>query len=84
MISSKTRLRLASLILICSLFGMLGCGTRTIFVQPGTVAVTTGWTKGVSVAVPDAKGELTPSVADLPPGTMIQVPQVPKQEGKGK
>jgi hypothetical protein len=62
---------------------LTGCGTRTIVIQPGTVAVTTGWTKGVGVAAPDAKGELVPSVADLPPGTMVKVP-AQGTEGKVK
>lgn len=78
--SLKRLPRLAGLILICSSFGVLGCGTRTIFIQPGTVSVTSGWVKGVKVAAPDAKGELVPSVADLPPGTLVRVPDQSKDK----
>lgn len=74
--------KLASLILICSvcLTMLTGClGSRTIFILPGTVAVTTEWTKDVKVAAPDKDGNLVVTEADLPPGTAVKVP---KEEGR--
>lgn len=77
MTGSSLRRKFLSLMLTCSVFGMLaltGCKQDAIIIPPGTVIVLAEDVKNVDVYAPDKDGNMVKRrIKRLPAGTMIKV-----------
>ena len=64
-----------SWILCLALIACSNCGSRAIFIEPGTAGKLAAPLKNVAVYVPDSTGALIQPTADLPAGTIVAVPK---------
>ena len=70
---------LLAVLLVC----VVGCGTRHVYIQPGTRTVLRIPIKSADIDAPDENGKLTPGTAAIPAGAVIHIPAANiKLEGK--